>query len=206
MMKKPTRFDRLPLLGLIATLIVALASGARGADTAGTLDDLSTAIAMQMPEFGGMYVDEENNTLYVYWRDGGSETAAPPTMAELRAILGDVDLPQDIVVLPARFGFLELKQWRDSVARHVLRLPKVVLVGIDEAKNRLVIGVEDSEAWDLIGRVEQQLAELDIPFEAVDLEEVGPIEPATSLNDWHRPVVGGLRISWLRGERFSGVP
>jgi len=196
MIKNPTRLGRLPLLGLIVILAVlaVLASGARGADTARTLEDLSTAVAMQMPEFGGMYVDEENDTLYVYWRDGGSETAAPPTMAELRDILGDIDLPHDMVVLPARFGFLQLKQWHDSMARHVLWLPGVVLIGIDEAKNRLLIGVEDSEAWDLIGRVDQQLIELDIPFEAVNLEEVGPIELGSSLNDRHRPVVGGLQI------------
>jgi hypothetical protein len=54
MVKKPTRFGRLPLLGLIAILLVAaLVAGARGADTAGTLQDLSTAFARQMPEFGG---------------------------------------------------------------------------------------------------------------------------------------------------------
>jgi hypothetical protein len=150
-----------------------------------------------------MYVDEEDDILYVYWRYRDSETAAPPTMPELRAILGDIDLPEDMVVLPARFSFLELKQWRDSMARHVLRLPGIVLIGIDEAKNRLLIGVEDSEARDLIGRVEQQLAELDIPFEAVNLVEVGPIELGTSLLDLHRPVVGGLQIAWQGG---SGGP
>ena len=64
-------------------------------------------------------------------------------------------------------------RWRDSIAPRVLGLPGVVLIGIDEAKNRLLIGVEDSEAWDLIGRVQQQLAELNIPFEAVNIVEIG---------------------------------
>jgi hypothetical protein len=193
MVKKTTRFGRRPLLGLIVILVgVGLASGARGAEATGTLEDLFTAVAMEMPEFGGMYVDEEKDTLYVYWRDG-SEPAAPE-IEELRAILGDMDLPGKVQVLPASFGFLELKQWHDSMAEHVLKLPGVTLIGIDDANNQLLIGVEDSQALDLIGRVEQQLAELDIPREAVNLIEVGPMELDTSLNDHHRPLVGGLKI------------
>jgi hypothetical protein len=80
--------------------------------------------------------------------------------------------------------------------RRVLGQPGVTLIGIDDAKNRLLIGVEHSEARD---RVEQELTELDIPREAVNLVTVGPIELDTSLNTRHRPLVGGLQIQFLRG-------
>jgi hypothetical protein len=62
--KKPTRFGRLARFGLIAVLVTSTAAfGADQVDTIDDLDDLFAAVAMRMPEFGGMYVDEENDTL-----------------------------------------------------------------------------------------------------------------------------------------------
>ena len=88
-------------------------------------------------------------------------------MAALKVVFGGTYLPQSKVqVLPAKFGFLELKKWHDQLAMQVLEIPGLVLTDIDDATNRLLIGVESSEARDL---VEQEAAALDIPRQAVEI-------------------------------------
>jgi hypothetical protein len=89
----------------------------------------------------------------------------------------------------------ELKAWHDDMAVHVLQQPGVVFTGIDHAKNRLVIGVENSNVRSL---VEHQVAGLGVPREAVNFMEAGPIELTTpsTLQDPQSPLVGGLEIGY----------
>ena len=169
-------------------------------DRGETIDDQFATVARRHPGFGGMYVDEEKDTLYVYLVDGSPATAQE-IGAALGGVFGSEHLAQGSVqVLPARFSFLELKQWHDQMAVHVLGLPGVALTDIDDAKNRLLVGVGNSQARTL---VEQTLVALGIPAEAVNIVETGPIERASSLTDFHRPVVGGLQISFPLGPRFA---
>ncbi len=160
------------------------------------IDDQLAEVATQVPAFGGMFVDEENGILYVYMRDHGPEVATTAEAA-IMAVFDRESLPQaNIQALPGQYGFLELKEWHERMMADVLGLPGVVFTDIDDAKNRLAVGVEKLEVQPL---VEEQLAKLGIPREAVNIEETQPVEFAASLRDFHRPVVGGLQISFLRG-------
>lgn len=64
------------------------------------------------------------------------------------------------------------KEWFDrmSILHH---LPEVTMSDIDDAKNRLTIGLEKMDA-EAVSLVEHELARLGIPREAVILEETGP--------------------------------
>jgi hypothetical protein len=161
-----------------------------GAASAPTIDDLFATVARRQPGFGGLYVDEDQATLYIYLRGGDVDAV----VAGLKAVLGaEYPAQYRVQVRPAQFSFLELKHWHDRLAEQVVELPGVVLTDIDDATNRLMIGVEHPEA---IAMVEQQVAELNIPAAAVTIVATGPIELATSLRDRHRPLVGGLQISF----------
>jgi len=136
-----------------------------------TFDDLLVEVAQRAPGFGGMFIDQEGS-LSVYLLDVTQKTAAEATIA---AVFGrDRIPPSGIRVLQGQYSFLQLKQWHDRLSPVVLAIPGVILTDIDEAKNRLRVGVERLK---MTSRVEQQLAKLGIPREAVIIEETEPIKP-----------------------------
>ena len=173
------------------------------------IDALFAAVGRQAPGFGGMYVDEDNDILYIYMRDGSPDTAA----AALRNMFGQENLPDNVQMLQANFSFLQLKQWHNLMDSYLFAIPGVVYTDVDDAINLLSIGVETQQARD---QVMNKLAELGIPTEAVRTEEIAPIglqvaklatEPTmgiaqiratTSLRGFHRPLVGGLQIASLQ--------
>jgi hypothetical protein len=154
-----------------------------------TLDERFARIAEQVPEFGGMYIGEDQQTLWVY-----VTAQRPQIIAELRHALREVfpgeDLPARIRLQEGRFSFDQLKRWKDS-ATDVLAIPGVTMTDIDDRTNRLTIGVATQGLREL---VRQELDVRGIPPEGWQIEEVPSVEPQTSLQDKHRPVRGGLQI------------
>jgi hypothetical protein len=143
-----------------------------------TIDDLFAAVARRVPEFGGMYIDPASDTLVLYLTD-----TSPNVVADAKAALEEVfgsELPAHsrTTARQAQYGFLQLKDWHDRMNADVLGTPDVVFTDIDDAKNRLAVGVSSTEAR---VAVEQHLARLDIPREAVNIEDAGPVQPLQSL-------------------------
>jgi hypothetical protein len=67
----------------------------------------------------------------------------------------------------------------------------VVYADLDEARNRVTIGVEDAAAG---GRARALLTQLGLPDAAVLIRETRPVEYAATLRSRVRPVGGGLQI------------
>lgn len=168
-----------------------------------TIDDQFAAIAQQVPAFGGMFLDEADGVLYVHLLHPSTEVAAASEAAIAAVFKGKFDPQNKILALPGQYGFRELKDWHDRMMADVLNLPGVVFTDIDDAKNRLAVGVEKPEVQPL---VEEQLARLGIPREAVNIEVTRPVEFETSLIDQHRPLVGGLQIATSSGICSLGFP
>jgi hypothetical protein len=196
---KAARVGKLTRLGLI--LMLGIGALASGRSQAGTINDVFAGIAMRVPEFGGVHIDAQQDVLYVHLRNG-TPAMAQAVLAELRIAFGDQHLRQrSVQVLPATFGFSELKRWHDHMAMDVLQHSGVTFIGIDHANNRLVIGVEDSNVG---SSVEHVLASLGLPRAAVHLMETGPLEHKHDLSAFHRPVVGSLGIATPRGSCSLG--
>ena len=75
------RISAVAIFGLLVVMAVTLASGGGSDDestTAGaefkTHDDLLLDINRRVPEFGGMFLSEDNETLYVYVTKGSEYT------------------------------------------------------------------------------------------------------------------------------------
>jgi hypothetical protein len=100
---------------------------------------------------------------------------------------------EEVRTLPGQYGFLQLKEWRDQMDPEVLALSGVVLTDIDEATNRLRVGVEDADA---AAQVEQVLANVGIPREAVDIDVTEPIVYLATLRQRVRPLGAGLQINF----------
>jgi RTX calcium-binding nonapeptide repeat (4 copies) len=178
-----TRVDR-PTAGVTVTVPGEAQGGSQGA-----IDDRFVEVAKRVPGFGGMFIDG-TGTVNVYLLDPGAAVVAAAE-SELRAAFAPEGFePGQVQVLEGRYTFLELKAWHDRMA-DVLTIPGVVLTDIDDAGNRLTVGVETRAVEH---QVRQYLAAAGIPADVVDIEETGPVEPEVNLRDDHRPLVGGLRI------------
>ena len=152
-----------------------------------SLDEWFVLTARQVPGFAGIYYDQQGVRvirLVDVTKRAAAEAALAERLAEFPAAAGTR-------VLRADYNFLELDEWR-SLARHaVMLVPGITSLDLDEMRNRLVIGIVDLSAQDL---VESILAELSIPREAVVITEEH-LERLTDLDDRVRPVAGGLQIA-----------
>jgi hypothetical protein len=99
------------------------------------------------------------------------------------------------VIVPAEYTFTQLKSWYDDAGPHVLAMDHVTLGDIDERANRLRFGVDDLSNS---AAVEAELRSHGVPLEAVVIDQVDEEAPDTSVRDYHRPVIGGLQIQFVR--------
>lgn len=147
-----------------------------------------------------MYYDEAGTLTVVMAGDALpiSPLAVGGTLQSRISELGVADADvQTAKMQPGQYDFLQLRAVQQG-ARQVLGLAGVVFSDVDEARNRVVIGVENSTA---AAAVEHALQMLDVASEAVIIELTEPIEVESNhtLRDRVRPVAGGLQINFTRG-------
>lgn len=199
------------ILALIAAATVAdaprgVASPQPPPDAA--TDELFAAVAQRVPAFGGAYVDEKAGELRI-WTTRPERSVAESAQRAMAKLWDDQDLAAlRPVVLRADYDFLTLSRWYRRMTGPVFGVDGVVFTDIDEGRNRLAIGVEDPAQQRPM--VEPKLREQGIPLEAVVIEQAEPADPEPpapidederGLHGLHRPVVGGLQISFFDGGR-----
>ncbi len=154
----------------------------------GTVDDWYAKVAQQVPAFGGLFFDEHGQ-LTIYLADTAPSVVA--AAAAIRSAFGDDErMAGPIRVLPGKYGFLQLYEWRNSII-DILTIPGVVFLDIDDRRNQLAVGVETME---IAHEVERMLEKLGVPREAVSIEKTEPI--VFKLRQKRRPLVGGLQIQF----------
>lgn len=163
------------------------------------LDGEFARLARRIPGFGGYYFDEGGD-LNVLLARAGQEDAVRAALAGVAAgRLNRPDRPYTaraaIRVRQARYDFLQLNRWRGSL-RSLLSPTGAVSLDVDEAANRVRVGVVSDEA---AADVRARAAALGIPGEALIVERTEPARPATTLQDYVRPIVGGVRIQYFSG-------
>jgi len=177
------------------------------------IDDRFVEIGNSVPAFGGLFVDEDKDTLYVYMVPGQAGDLTQVDQA-INAVFGS-NRPREhkVEMLPAQYTFLQLKAWRDPMSENVLSIYGVAAAGIDHGKNRLIVEVEHLES---VPAVERQLATLGIPREAVNIEQTPKMQLTQTLQGYRRPDIGGLQVvyydsagghfctHWLAD--FNGLP
>ena len=135
-----------------------------------THDDLLLRVERAAPGFGGMYVDKDGR-LAVYLKD---RAQLPAARAAIETVFGPGSIPAaGVHAVAGQYTMTELAAWTRRAGR-LLSLPGVVFVDLDEAKNRVAVGVEDDSRTQAVLKV---LASLDIPRAAVVIETTDPIKP-----------------------------
>jgi hypothetical protein len=154
------------------------------------LDDRFAAITADVPEFGGLHVDESTKTLVV-----NITGRRPGIVADIRHALREhfpaEDLPSRIRLVDKPFTFVQLRNWKER-ARNLLTIDGVSLIDVDDSAGLLTIGVAEP------GRdreIAEELAAQGIPPEGWRIEPVEPVTPDVTLSDRIRPALGGVRIA-----------
>jgi hypothetical protein len=163
--------------------------------TAGDSGD-PNLLGRAVPGFGGFFFDEAGAPT-AYLRD-------PARRPQLERALSMFLLSEGISATPlhvlhADFDFVQLEGWFEAAAPAAMSVIGAVFADLDEASNRLRIGVER----DALQRVRSRVALLGIPASAVILEETLPIRRLATLQDAVQPVVGGLEITYTGGWRCT---
>jgi hypothetical protein len=98
--------------------------------------------------------------------------------------------PAEIVIRRGDFDFAQLNDWHSRL-RNVFTISGIEFLDTDEARNRVVVGVHDDATK---ARVQRMAEDLAVPKEALIVEIVPPGHLVTTLQDYVRPVDGGMQV------------
>lgn len=165
------------------------------------LDAEFARMAQDIRGFGGMFYDEAGD-LNVFVKDGpqragqasrGWDSGVKAAVGRsMRASGRAVPSEERIVIREAAYDFTELAAESERLLP-VLSVPGVVFTDIDEARNRLRVGIEEGVDAE---RVRHSLQMLGVPIELVNLEVTEPIMQLSGHTLQHRqqPLAGGLQL------------
>ena len=145
------------------------------------------ALARTVPGFGGLFID--NGIPTVYLTDVTKRGAAERALSGFAQSRGFN--PGEIRVLQGRYAYGDLDRWTQAVSYEAFEQGGVVFVDLDEATNRVLVGVERGASH---ANIRGLAARLGVPAEALVVRETEPIVYAATLQDQVRPVVAGLQI------------
>jgi hypothetical protein len=146
-----------------------------------------SALARSVPGFGGLYLDGDVPTVWMT-NPAGRTTAEPAVRAFLRS---RGIAASTIRVRQGAHSWQELERWFARASDLAFADRNAVFVDIDEANNRVTVGVDGREA---AGRVRAALARAGVSESAVAVIATAPIEYAATLRDRITPRVGGIQI------------
>jgi hypothetical protein len=149
-----------------------------------SIDQEFIEMGTEIPGFGGYFYDEQDR-LNVFLKD-----TEGPEAAAFR------DQEPGVVIRRGDYGFGELAAWRQEL-RQVLALPGVVFLDVDEAANRIRIGIDSRSRAKSLNRdrLERELLFQAAPREAVVIQEIEPIRMLANLRNQFRPIPGGVEVA-----------
>jgi hypothetical protein len=130
--------------------------------------DLLVLVEEKVPGFGGMFLGEDGR-LVVYLRD---PKRVEDVHAAIESVFGRSHIPAaGIRAVRGQYSVSQLIRWSER-ANELLETAGVAAVGLDETRNRVLIGLESDAATE---RVKKKITSLRIPHEAVRIEVLGQI-------------------------------
>jgi hypothetical protein len=133
-------------------------------------DDLLVRVDERVPGFGGMFIASDGR-LAIYLLDTSQLLAA---RSAIEAVFGSNRVPAaGMRALQGQYAVSQLMVWTERTGT-LLEMPGVTLVDLDEAENRVTVGVEDPLQ---IAAVERALSRLGVPRSAVTIQVTGEIKP-----------------------------
>jgi hypothetical protein len=187
---------------ILALALPGVALAAHRPAPPGSADDELVRMGRTIPGFGGMFYDAEGYP-NVYLRD----PQAPASRAALKS-LGQ----GEVRVLRGDYEFADLVEWKETLVQVLLGQPGVVYLDADEARNRVIVGIDAAQAKSLdTGLLDKTLALAGVPRAAVLYQAVPAIHDlvgtavatakkpgaSSSILSSIRPAPGGVQITFL---------
>ncbi|MCW9707853.1 hypothetical protein [Fodinibius salsisoli] len=177
------------LLVLIGTITGSCSNSSSPASTNGELSespyaeakkvsvhaDSLTDFAQQIPGFGGLFINDSDQLSIYLTNPTQQEAKAREVLSNseliARSLSNSSASVSNMEVLKGQYTFLTLLEWKREVSSKVLAMDNVYTGGIHQSQNKLSIGVKDET---VAAKVNEKLAELDIPKEAVMMYQMTP--------------------------------
>jgi hypothetical protein len=162
----------------------------------------SVAISRRVPQFGGMFIAADRALQY-YVTDT-SPAVLKSAESAIHEFMGASRIPAaGIRAVQGQYSYTQLREWHQRHRLISLAIPGVVMTGIKESQNRLMIGIERPEVR---SDVERALNGVGVPTAAVSFQVMEADSPLTAtLQDRTRPLEGGIQISNGSGPCTLGV-
>ncbi len=167
------RISAVVIFGLLIVMAVTLAAsgGSDDESTASaaefkTHDDLLLEINERVPEFGGMFLSEDNEILHVYVTEDSEYTLNTEAVKQAieDVLKADPTQRRELRLIPAKHSMLQLYKWYSEIQDMVWSNPNVTLTDLQEGENRIEVGVDSSDA---VVTLETSLISLGIPRDAI---------------------------------------
>ena len=164
-----------------------------------TLDDRFDEITSTIPAFAGLYLNDDGELIVRMVGGAAPIGLTSAIQAVMGALPGKPGRP--VHVEPADYDFHTLRQYFLTFMSDRTNRRSLVMMDLDERRNRVVIGVRESSA---VAAVKETLAQLGIPQQAVEVEVRPADVPVSSLQDISNPVVGGVQVQPRDELTFAG--
>ena len=176
---------------ILLAAAAACADGGLPTDAGSALEQVQApdvqTLTRTIPGFGGLFIDHGVPTVYL--TDVGQSGLAERMLNGFARSKGATG----IRVLTGRFAYGDLDRWFQEVSYHAFERGGVVFVDLDEASNRVLVGVERGSSH---ANIRSLAARLGVPAEAISVRDAEPIHLVATLRDQVRPVVAGLQINF----------
>lgn len=184
----------IPMSAASAQILAAV----RGRRSRGVEDEI-LRLEAQIPGLGGLYFNGATGKATIYLIDLGTRAsalatmhAAAPTLNLTRRMRSLLSTDSGTDVLQGQFAFSDLVAWQQAIVAHA-RATGLTTVDADEARNRVTVGVPNSDARDAVTNL---LGTLGIPAAAVIFEDrPAGYFLADSVRNYVRPTAGGTQIA-----------
>ncbi len=157
-----------------------------------TIDDDYNALVDQVPGFGGQFFDA-SGILHVYLKDPSQRATVASALASFldRHGVSGAQATRTMIVERASFDFRQLFNWYGSLVQRIDHVG-ITQTAIDKRTNQLEVGVRDAAVG---ARVSNALSSVGIPATAARVVVIAPTYVFTSLQQYSRPVKGGLQLT-----------
>lgn len=153
-----------------------------------TLDDDFVGLAEQVSGFGGLFLHPQTGAVIVYLQDLGR---IPEARLAITRYLGQNGARNvELFFKQADFDFGALATWRRRI--DAAELPFLTMSDVDEAQNRILVGVNHPAAVTLLT---EMLDAWGIPPAALVIRVLQPV--SLDLQAMRRPMVGGVQVKAL---------